>query len=275
VDLNRPHRGPRFFTHPTDAPTVLPLSPVDVVRSGRGRVSRAIRPWSDDFDAQSAWNGVRDARDVTRIGGDDAIATTISALDHGHVHDIVMSRPSCEHPDRSSLLLGHRLDDAEREQASKTRLARTASPRLGEDRHGDDGSHLLGKEAGVQCPHASIVAFRRDQCTRVVGDAHELRRPTRRTRRAPATEQRASTRKTVRELLGGEGPVFGFPRRDRAASGVEAKPARCGVGEPRAERRVVRGCSIVDGASELGRKGHRSLLTLRHALDGSTGSRTA
>ena len=66
--------------------------------------------------------------------------------------------------------LAHRLRVAHAEQAAQASLPGTSSPRLRQNRGRNRRDDLLGQVTGVQRPHLTVVAFRRDQRTGIVGD---------------------------------------------------------------------------------------------------------
>jgi hypothetical protein len=104
-------------------------------------------------------------------GDDDLIVASGRAFDDGCVHDVVVIGPAGEHTDLAGLLGGHRLDVSAGQHAVQARLARASPPRLGDHRREHGRHHLLGDEAGMKGPHATVIAISADQGSGVVGGA--------------------------------------------------------------------------------------------------------
>ena len=114
---------------------------------------------------------VGDLADVSRVRRHHGILPSSGAFDDSDVDDVIVTGPCRKCSDGLGLFLGERFGGAQGKEAGQARLAGSAAPGFGEHwgRHG--GGDLEREEAGVQCPHPSVVSVGRDQRARVVGNA--------------------------------------------------------------------------------------------------------
>jgi hypothetical protein len=127
---------------------------------------------------------------------------------------------------------------------------------LGEHRSRDDGHNLLGKETGVERPHAPIVSFRSDQRAGVIGDTIHLCQPSRRSLCGRTVEQRPSADKPVSTFFGSQRSVLVFPLGKGPLASFEIQAVGRRVSQPSAEGCAVLCRCLVDGGSEFGWEGN-------------------
>ena len=203
---------------------------------------------SDCLNPQASADGIGDVADMRGIRGGNSVVASNCSFDDRHVDDVVMSRTRGQRSDGLGLLLGEGFGGAQGEEAGQARLAGSAAPRFGEHRRRHGGGHLEREEAGVKCPHSSVVMVGGDQRASVVGDAVHSGALA----RWLTAEHRPRSGEPFGELVGGEGAVPAFPFGDTFAAGIDPEAVCGSVRDPRADRGAFRCSGEVDGVGELG-----------------------
>ncbi|MDE3205943.1 MAG: hypothetical protein KGQ66_17175 [Acidobacteriota bacterium] len=104
-------------------------------------------------------------------GEDDVIVTARRAFNDCYVDHVFVVGPTSQLADPARLVGGHLLDVTAGQHTRKTRLARPTPPRFSHHGSGDRRHYLLGDEADMKCPHATVVAIPGDQGSGVIGDS--------------------------------------------------------------------------------------------------------
>ena len=147
---------------------------------GSKRPSRSARvsPWcSNHVDDEVGASDKGHLAYVSRVRGDNGVTAPYSALDHGHVNDVVVLGARCKATDGSRV--GFReVVYVTALQEPRQRCLRATTPALGQHPGWDSRGKTPCQGSAMEGPHKPVVPLGCDQSTGVVGKAfgaHALR----------------------------------------------------------------------------------------------------